>query len=298
MLTTSNKRSLTAKSFAKVNLGLRVLDKRADGFHDIESIFIAINLADTVTVEQSEKLLVTCVPEVTQSVEDNLVYKAAVLLSDTMSQTQPLSAKITVQKSIPTGAGLGGGSSNAAVTLLLLFELWTSKPPTESEIDEILFPIALSLGSDIPFFLRPGISYVTGRGENVSLLPIDLTWHLLVILPGIYVNTGWAYAQLDVTVAKVAARLDQQLLASSGDVSVLSDEFGNDFEAAVMLEYPVLSDIKNQLKGAGATFVSMSGTGSTMYGIFTSAATAESAQSLCPEWSTYICSPVRTQKPQ
>ena len=285
---------LIHRSYAKVNLGLRILGKRSDGFHDIESIFVAVDLADTITVSPSDQLQVECSPSVTAAIEENLVYRAANALARVLPREKSQSAKITVTKTIPTGAGLGGGSGNAATTLLALFELWMNRPPSESEIDSLLQPIALSLGSDVPFFLRSGAAYVTGRGENITPLNVDLPWHILLVLPGIHVDTGWAYAQVSGQGKQQLVGLDQRLKDLEGDLKGLSGGFKNDFEPAVAEHHPQLKTIRDRLEATGAAYVSMSGSGSTMYAIYPTRNAALDAKQQCGNWTTYICSPIRT----
>ena len=150
-------KQLRLRACAKINLGLEILRKRADGYHDLNSIFVAIDLHDVITIVRSDVLSVECEPPVTDNPEDNLVFRAARMLVSDSKQA----AKIRVTKHIPSGGGLGGGSSNAATALLGMSILYPQHGP-------LLAPYAKSLGSDVPFFLNPGVALVQGRGDIVT----------------------------------------------------------------------------------------------------------------------------------
>ena len=160
---------------AKINLGLHVLGKRLDGYHDIESIFVEVDLRDDVLVSAADSLSVDCTPPVTSSMQDNLVFQAADALR-TALQLPDKGAKIAVTKRIPTGGGLGGGSSDAAATLMGLYELWTGESAETQQARDILLPVATTIGSDVPFFLYGNVGYVTGRGEQVLPMDLEVPW--------------------------------------------------------------------------------------------------------------------------
>jgi 4-diphosphocytidyl-2-C-methyl-D-erythritol kinase len=175
------------KSPAKINLGLNILRKRDDGYHDIESIMYQIGLNDTLIFEKTEGFAFA-----TQSVElsadptNNLIVKAVRKLENYCGKRLMIS--IELEKHIPMGAGLGGGSSNAAITLTALNELFGLSLP-----DKTIFRLAAELGSDVPFFVKPAPAYATSRGEILQRFAFDLPFHILVVNPGIHVSTVWAY---------------------------------------------------------------------------------------------------------
>lgn len=276
------------RSPAKINLGLNVLGRRDDGYHDLESIFVAVDFGDEITIEPGRSLDVVCTPPVTGSITDNLVYQAADRYRMLIGREHE-GAKITVTKRIPTGAGLGGGSSNAATVLLGLQERWGTHADVSS--------LAASLGSDVPFFLNGPVAYVTGRGEYISTLDARLPWIILLVLPDIHISTEDAFSTLGITERRGAMRLDKLLPHALDNKGVLREHFTNDFERTIFTQHPVLSTIKTQLVEQGAFYASMSGSGSAMYGLFTSVDIAEQARSAFAGHSTYICRPlVNTKK--
>ncbi len=274
---------------AKINLGLEVLRKRPDGYHDIASIFIPVALYDTLTVEPSPTPSCTCVPSVTITADQNLVYQALVRYADAFPADQ-WSAKITVEKRIPTGGGLGGGSSDAASTLLALAAI-----NERSDANSIaqLHRIALSLGSDVPFFLTRSIALVEGRGEHITPLDLPAPWWVLLVLPGIHVNTAMAYSTLGITGGKTRSDLVDTYRKALTDKTFMMDRFNNDFESAVFAQHPVLATIKQRLLDERAVYAAMSGSGSTMFGLYTSVETAEAAYKALSDFQIQLCPPMR-----
>ncbi|MBU3679174.1 MAG: 4-(cytidine 5'-diphospho)-2-C-methyl-D-erythritol kinase [Candidatus Kapabacteria bacterium] len=274
---------------AKINLGLRVLRRRPDGYHDIESIFVAIDLADILHVEPNPALVVECRPEVTLAPEQNIVHKACRLYGQHFPDDNS-GAKITVEKRIPTGAGLGGGSGDAAAALLAMARL------NDREINETLLrelePLAAECGSDVPFFLRGGVALVTGRGEHVAPLNITFPWTVLVVCPGIHVNTAAAYSTLGITSEYPSPNLSDAFTYAIDNNTVSADIFTNDFERAVFPQQPFLAEIKRRIQETGALFASMSGSGSSVYGLFENEANAALAAEQLADLRPYICAPV------
>lgn len=277
---------------AKINLGLNVLGKRPDGYHNIESIFVEVDLCDDVRVTIADTLTVDCEPSVTASIQDNLVYKAADALRTALAMPDK-GAKIAVTKRIPTGGGLGGGSSDAAATLKALFELWTESAPSTPEALHLLMPIAAQIGSDVPFFLEGGVAYVTGRGEQITPVKAELPWTVLLLLPGIHIHTPTAYSTLGITDRRTASGLDKWLLQAIEEQGLLPQHFTNDFERVVFAQHTVLSTYCIKLREQGAIYASMSGSGSTIFGLFTSVENATTAASAFPTVPTYICRPIQ-----
>jgi 4-diphosphocytidyl-2-C-methyl-D-erythritol kinase len=237
---------IETRAYAKINWSLRITGKRADGFHDLETVFQTISLHDTLVFRESEHLTLTCDDASIPTDETNLVIRAARALGKT--------AAIELRKRIPAGGGLGGGSSDAAATLRVL-----------GGDREDLRDIALSLGSDVPFFLLGGTAYATGRGEVLTPLP-SVQASLLLVLPEELVMTKDAFARI--------TRHSQPLgIDAYGDFT----NFANDFEAPVFALLPRLGEYKRRLLGAGARWAGMSGSGSTIVGAFANAAARDAA---------------------
>jgi len=281
--------SLTLRACAKINVGLDVLRKRSDGFHDIQSIFVTVDLHDTLVFEPKPVAELVCSPNVTDSPDENIVMKAALAYARAFPHDQ-VSAKITVTKAIPTGGGLGGGSSDAASTLLGLAAL--NGRPNDSHLHDVLHPIAALLGSDVPFFLRYGVAHVSGRGENITWLDDHFPWTVLLVCPGLHVHTAWAYSTLGITGEQRGADVVNSWQHSIANKALNKEAFKNDFERSVFMQHPDLATIKATLHERGSCYASMSGSGSTMYGLFTNVENAVSAQSAFDGLQTYICAPV------
>jgi 4-diphosphocytidyl-2-C-methyl-D-erythritol kinase len=254
------------RSFAKINLALAVLGKRADGYHEIQTIFQSIDLCDELEFHPSDRIELQCdnLPGVIQ--EDNLVWKAATLLASSFSVNRGVS--ITLRKKIPAGAGLGGGSSNAAATLLGLCRFWQIDAP-----ESILIALAGKLGSDVPFFLYGGTAAGMGRGEKIDRLPDLPSERLVVIFPGIHVSTAEAYRSLNLALnlgltSSAGANRIQSLCGQAEKHQSCVAEIFNDFEASILPAYPPIMEAKNFLIEKGATATLLSGSGSSVFGFF------------------------------
>ena len=280
--------SMIVHAPAKINLGLEVLGKRPDGYHDIASIFIPVALFDTLTVERSRTPSCTCTPPVTGSPNQNLVYQALVRYAE-MFPADQWSAKITVDKRIPTGGGLGGGSSDAASTLIALASLNDRR---DAESRRMLLQIAQSLGSDVPFFLYQSVALVEGRGEVITPLDAPSPWWVVLVLPGIHVNTAAAYSTLGISGGKAATDLVENYQKSLKTNGFMQGLFTNDFEHAVFSQHPELSMIKRRLLETKATYVAMSGSGSTMFGLYTDVDSATAAAASLSDYTTHVCPPL------
>ncbi len=246
----------------KINLGLSVLQKRSDGFHALETVFYPIAITDALEIIEA--------PSSTNEIEftasglpvdgnssDNSCLKAYQLLKKDYPDLPPI--EMHLHKAIPMGAGLGGGSADAAFTLMAL-----NKKFQLSITEEQLSAYALALGSDCPFFIKNGPCYATGRGEVLKETSINLSGYQLVIVhPGIHINTGWAFSQLKLSSFKPAIK---EIIKQP--VESWKDTLENDFEAAVFLHHPEVKQCKEALYGQGAIYACMTGSGSTVYGIF------------------------------
>ncbi len=239
----------------KINIGLRVTGKRPDGFHDLETIFYPVPLFDVLEAVPSNQDSFSQSGIIIPG-DDNICVQARDLFRKNYD-TPPLS--IHLHKTIPAGAGLGGGSSDGAFMLKLLSSFAASRPT-----DEILKKMALQLGSDCPFFLENKPAYATGRGENLNAINLDLAGYYLVIVnPGIHISTREAFTGLETY--SESGSLSQTTTTKVAD---WKEVIINDFEKTVFRRYPELMEIKRTLYDAGADYASMTGTGSTIFGLF------------------------------
>ncbi|MDI6801967.1 MAG: 4-(cytidine 5'-diphospho)-2-C-methyl-D-erythritol kinase [Thermodesulfovibrionales bacterium] len=268
--------SVVLNAPAKINWSLYVINKRDDGYHNILSLMHCVSLYDTLSFEYSDRIEIAANIDI--PMEQNLVFKAARLLQQ-HAETKK-GARITLLKEIPSGAGLGGGSSDAAYTLEGLNMFWGLGLSREE-----LKGIAEKIGSDVSFFFAniagSPISIVEGRGEILTPLNINIPYALLLVKPSVSVSTAWAYkrigARLNIQessseLTKIGNNINNiQLIfeALKGrDFSALKTTIHNDFEEAVIKSHPVIGNLKNKLISAGAVSALMSGSGSTVFGVF------------------------------
>ncbi len=256
------------QAFAKINIGLYVVERRPDGFHNIETVFHRIAVADTLRMEPAREIRVTSSSADAPSDQTNICYKAAVLLQKHCGTADGV--HIHIDKNVPVGAGLGGGSADAACVLRQLPVLWGT-----SVTEEALRSMALALGSDVPYFLSGGSAVAAGRGEVLTYFALDVPYAILLCNPGIHVATGWAYGQI--TPGRMNTPSDLAAVVREGmrDPAILQERLRNDFEAVVFPAHPVVRGVKEAMMRAGAVFAMMSGSGSTVYGLFPDPADAE-----------------------
>ncbi len=256
---------------AKVNLGLEILGKRPDGYHDVETIFYRIALSDEIEIhERPHDLSMECSNPAVGVGKDNLCLRAA----EVMRQETGIGrgAHIILRKRIPIGAGLGGGSSDAAAVLRGLNDRWSAG------LSEVrLHALAAGLGSDVTAFLGGPLSAGRGRGEILESLPPRFPYWLVVVTPPVSVSTAWAYQQLHLQVRSQHTPLRDRFMSALHDLSALRGVLTNDFEAAVLPVHPEIGTVKQKLLTAGCTIVLMSGSGSSVFGVTDQRATAESA---------------------
>jgi len=264
---------LSLKAPAKINWFLKVIGKRADGYHDIVSLMQCISLCDNLLFELSDTVEVVSNSDI--ALEDNLVYRAACLLKEYSSCKQ--GAKIVLQKDIPIGAGLGGGSSDAAHALLGLNKLWGLGLNKKE-----LSLLGTGLGSDVPFFFDAPFALVEGRGEKVTKYRMDSPVVLLLVMPPFSVSTPWCYASFDklstgeLTKKTIDIKLFCRALRSR-DFASLCAMLSNDLEKVIVESYPVVGEIKSRLLEEGAAISAMSGSGPAVFGVFKSKKVAISA---------------------
>jgi 4-diphosphocytidyl-2-C-methyl-D-erythritol kinase len=260
-------RTARLKAFAKLNLGLRVLYKRPDNYHEIRTVFQTISLADELEVEFSRARSTSIEIEGTPHIPDNLVERAASLVLESLG----IKAKVLfrLKKRIPAGAGLGGGSSDAA-TVLLALPVLAGNAISPADIHAI----ATKLGSDVPFFLEGGTALGLGRGEELYPLPDRPATRGLLVSPAIHSGTAEAYR--DVSAGLTLIPLQNKILSFRQEIWQACGPSGggrlgslhNDFEDGVFARHPELAGIAKWLVRAGAHPVSMTGSGSSIFGIF------------------------------
>ncbi len=244
----------------KINLGLHILNKREDGFHNLETVFYPVPFTDALELIPSTNTEIEFTGTglaVDGNAADNLCVKAYDLLKKDFREIPAV--KIHLHKAIPLGAGLGGGSADAAFMLKLLNEKFKLNLSTDQ-----LISYALQLGSDCPFFIINKPCFATGRGEVLEETAVDLSACKIVLInPGIHINTGWAFSHI--TPAQPDRSIKEII---QQPVVTWKDELKNDFENAVFTAHPAVKEIKEGLYAQGAIYAAMSGSGSTVFGIF------------------------------
>jgi len=260
----SPSRSINLPSFAKINLDLRILGTRPDGFHDLKTIFQSLALFDNVTVTvRRGPLTVTCDEPDIPTDQRNLVWKAASLLHRTTTgkSSPPRDIAIDLRKRVPSEAGLGGGSSNAAMTLLALNHLW------KLDLDlSTLSRIGARLGSDVPYFMVGGTSLGLGRGDDIYPLADMPPVHVVILRPGFGVATAEAYKWFDEELRRPLKEPPPRVVPPGWPA--WSATLRNDLEIPVVRHHPAIARIRQSLLDAGATFAAMSGSGSAVFGLF------------------------------
>lgn len=275
---------MTYRSYAKINLGLRIINKRQDGYHNLETIFYKIGLFDEVTIEPTDGEIVITSPHKDVPLNDsNLCWKAVRLLQNELKTMQ--GASIHLKKNIPIGAGLGGGSSNATIIVKYLPVLWNQTFSLEQQT-----ALALRLGSDVPFFLMKSNSYAEGRGEKLTEINFPLPYWIVVVNPNIHVSTPWAYMSL--AEARGGNFPVRASLLEDFRRRDLSKILTNDFEPVVFEHYPVTAQLKQELLTLGAAYALMSGSGSSVFGLFETQEKAQrAAENFAASFFVHITEP-------
>ncbi|HXG92623.1 MAG TPA: 4-(cytidine 5'-diphospho)-2-C-methyl-D-erythritol kinase [Blastocatellia bacterium] len=261
--------SIAVGSYAKINWTLDVLFKRPDGYHELRTIFQTVSLHEKLRITKTEgEIEIICDDARVPTDETNLAHKAAVRLQQATGASA--GARIEIVKRIPVAAGLGGGSSNAAATLLALARLW------RVEIDRrALLRIATSLGSDVPFFLVGGTALGIGRGEEVYPLEETRCDNLLLVNPGFSVSTAEAYGRLT---RPREARIIPFTLFAARSIHELPLAASNDLEQVVLAAHPEIAELKRRLESLGARRALMTGSGATVFAVFDNDETLKQAQ--------------------
>ena len=255
---------VSLRAYAKINIGLDIISKRDDGYHNIETVFQQIDLFDQILIKIIPELniIIRCSNKKVPTDHQNLCYQAVKLVQEFSGIKKGV--EIEIRKRIPLGAGLGGGSSDAAMTLEGLKKLWRFQI-TSTELQRL----ALKLGADVPFFLQGGTALASGVGENLRSLSLPFSFYCLVIYPNIEISSTWAYKNFNFVLTKTKKCIKlSQIFSQQLHIEDLKSMISNDLEEVVFQKYPILGQVKQLLYSHGAFFAGMSGSGSTIYGLF------------------------------
>ncbi|MFQ6604327.1 MAG: 4-(cytidine 5'-diphospho)-2-C-methyl-D-erythritol kinase [Fidelibacterota bacterium] len=280
------KPDLTLSSPAKVNLGLQVLEKRPDGYHNLHTVFQALDFGDTLHFYTTPgDVTLTASVDWCPVNESNTCVKAYRRLNREFPDLGGI--RLHIEKRIPTGGGLGGGSSNAATTIKALNQLYDLGLSSDD-----MEQLGHDVGADVPFFIRGGTQLGEGTGEILTPLAHTMNGFYLLIIPEIHIATAWAYNALKI-------HLDSPKQPRNFAGYLQKEEipfaiFENDFERIVIPSHPEIGRVKESLLKAGARYASLSGSGSTVFGIFDEEAVARTAESLFLHYNTVLTVPVRT----
>jgi 4-diphosphocytidyl-2-C-methyl-D-erythritol kinase len=277
---------------AKINLYLRVLDKRPDGYHNIDSLMQTISLYDEITLERSDEIELDCRDLGNLAPENNLAYRAAKLV-ETMAYFPGV--RIVLKKKIPIGAGLGGGSADAAFVIRGLIKLF------DLQLDSMeLIRRTVQVGSDIPFFLGRGQAHIGGIGDTVRDCVLPLKYKVLLVKPLFSVDTAKAYGELDkcregkfLLTNRNTDTFLYRIIADHNFVRI-ANKFINDLEEVVFSWHRELFQVKSRLYDAGAFYSGMTGSGSSIFGLFSPDSTVEKTARRFIEnnYSVFVCRPV------
>ena len=289
---------------AKINLGLQVVNRREDGYHDLQTVFYPVGVyagtpqnpevfCDILEVsergakgeERGERdcfEVVMSGRKVDCPLEKNLVYKAAKLFYDTFHPD--FKVRIGLHKNLPDGAGMGGGSADASFTLKALAGIYNARTSSNPFDDSSLETLALRLGADCPFFIKNRPAYAEGVGEKLEPIDLDLSGYwLLVVKPDIYISTKEAFAG----VTPKPADFDLRQLASI-PIKKWQGLVHNDFEDSIFPNHPEMAEIKLKLIDTGALYASLTGSGSCLYGIYKNLPIAENAREVFEDYQTWV----------
>ncbi len=278
---------LTQTAYSKINLGLIIGSNRPDGYHNIETIFQRISLSDVVTIFPAKSGVSYFGPKLTESPEHNLSVKAASQFLDLYKIEEGVEVALT--KRIPTGAGLGGGSSDAAAVLRILAELYVI-----NVADPRLQKLAISLGADVPFFLND-FSAAIGSGLGEELTPLNglasEAW-ILIMWPGFQISTAQAYLEFDNSLTEASRITNLGVRSLSVAPKGENRHYLNDFESTIFSAHPALLEARDKLLQAGAYSAGLAGSGSSLFAIFDGESEARMAAAIQrPQWQSFVCRP-------
>ena len=286
------RRMIRIRAYAKINLGLFIKGKRRDGFHEIETILLPIKLYDKINIEKSlNDIIIECSEPSVPVHNKNLTYIAFQKLRERYPSKIKEGIKIYIEKNIPVGAGLGGGSSDAAAVLLGVRNLWNI-----GVSNKILKMIGSQLGSDVPFFIDCKPTLAKGRGEILKEIDYNIKRWILLIYPDINISTSWAYKNFNFILTNRIKNINLSNLIKKNILKFRNLIF-NDLEIPVFSKYPQLREIKENLYKSGAEFALMSGSGSCLYGLFKDKNKAEKVSEKFKEFgNVYLARQVLTRK--
>ena len=271
------------KSYSKINLGLKVLNKRKDGFHNIESIFVELDFHDLITLKPSNYFQLTCNNDSVPIDMQNTISQSYQFLKNRYNFNNHF--HVHLDKKIPMQSGLGGGSSNAACTLNALNTILDLKISKSK-----LHQYALEIGSDVPFFIEGGVKFVKGRGEKLETVQNSSKFqslYFLIVIPKFSISTKWAYEKLK----KALKSNSKQYKFPTLDQRLNWSLFKNDFEVVVKAAYPEIMNIKEIMYNNGALYSGLSGTGSTVFGIYNEEKFIMQSQNKLSHYKTHRASP-------
>ena len=278
---------ININSYAKVNIGLKILNKRSDGYHNISTVFQEIDLFDTITISKSDgPLKFSTNVEWLQNDQNNL---CVIAYNHIKNLYKIGGANIVLKKNISRGSGLGSGSSNAAAIMKGLREIYNLEVA-----DSELIKIGSRIGADVPFFINGSTQVGEGIGEKLTSIRSSMDAQYLIVTPDIPIDTKWAYSQYKNNLDNCSSptKFSDSFRGKTINLDTLKF-FENDFESVVFPTYPEIGAIKNKLIALGAKFASLSGSGSTVYGIFDDDANIDKAFShFFPRHKTFIAHPV------
>ena len=259
---------MVLKSYGKINVGLKVISKREDGFHNIETIFYPVNIFDEIdfniskTPNNYNSLHLKSDKAYIPADKSNTCYKATISFFKEFLIKDFFDIRINIKKNIPVGGGLGGGSSDAASVIKALIKYFNINV---AEKKNSVMNVALSVGSDVPFFLISKPCFAHGRGDKLKLLPdFKLNYKILLVNPNLHISTKWAYENIKSKGLESA----ESELRNISKFDINEYNFENDFEDVVFEKYHELEEIKGIMKKEGAIYASLSGSGATMFGFF------------------------------
>jgi|UPI00035D0EE6 4-diphosphocytidyl-2-C-methyl-D-erythritol kinase len=282
----SNPTNFIVKANAKINLALRITGKRTDGYHDLSTIFQEIDFYDRLFFQPAEKFSLTTNNAHLPTDAGNLCTRAYQLLAK--RYPRKLAFSIHLEKNIPLGAGLGGGSADAAAVLKFLNRAWD----LALELNQ-LEQLAADLGADVPFFIRGGTQGASGIGERLTPLKLPHDFYILLAIPNIAVSTAWAYQQF--RPGDFRPPLDFQQLFDQ--YIIHWEQFENQFESKVFPSFPKIQEIKESLLTSKALYVGLSGSGATIFGIYRDEEAARHAARLLRDVRTVVTRPIGTERP-
>ena len=254
-------------SYAKINLFLKIGRKLSSGYHNLQSVMQKIELSDNITIEplHEDRIIVECTNKELEN-ENNLAYKAALLLKKKYKVRHGV--RIFIEKNIPLEAGLGGGSSDAATTLINLNKMWGLRLKESKLID-----LATQIGSDVPFFIGENAALVEGIGDKVKRIKKSFSINIVLINPGFRISTKLAYSAFDRQKPKRNTKADIKDLIKAiekKDIKEIANNLYNDFEPIVTRKHKIINEIKTNLMRNDALNACVSGSGPTVFGIFNS----------------------------